>query len=86
MSDALVPVRYSGPHDEVEIRDVPGATCKRNGTVSVPEHIAASLVEQDSWSYVKPPRKRAAAKKTAAKKTTAPPAAPVSDTNEKAGA
>jgi hypothetical protein len=42
-------LKYVGPHDEVYVRDA-GVYAKRNGEpVDIPEPIAASLLEQETF-------------------------------------
>jgi hypothetical protein len=42
-------LKYVGPHDEVHVRDA-GVNAKRNGEpVDIPEPIASSLLEQETF-------------------------------------
>lgn len=82
MSNALKSVRYDGPHDGVDLSGY--GTCMRGGTIDVPASVAASLVEQDCWSY--PPAKKSTPRKRAAKKTAAPVTTSTTKTTEEAGA
>jgi hypothetical protein len=42
-------LKYVGPHDEVYVRDA-GVYAKRNGEpVDIPEPVAASLLEQETF-------------------------------------
>jgi hypothetical protein len=49
-------LKYVGPHDEVYVRDA-GVYAKRNGEpVDIPEPIAASLLEQETFVAAETPR------------------------------
>ncbi|BEP14813.1 hypothetical protein acdb102_31240 [Acidothermaceae bacterium B102] len=41
-------VRYSGPHDEVDLPTL-GVTCKRGEAVDVPDESVSALTDQPCW-------------------------------------
>lgn len=51
-------VRYLGPFDAVtlELGTTAPVTVPRDGTVDLPDDLAAALCEQECWEAVKPPK------------------------------
>ena len=49
-------VRYLGPFDAVTLEPGATVTVPRDGTVDLPDDLAAALCEQECWEAVKPPK------------------------------
>lgn len=73
-------LKYVGPFEAVDVPALGLVDVKRGSTVEATGDVAKSLLAQDAWQRVAPPKKTTA-KKTAAKKPAQGPA-PTTSTEE----